>query len=122
MTPREFGLLLVSILAGSSGQLFLKLGALKLGRVSTGNFLTHILGIIKTPELLLGLTLYALSAIFYILLLTRVPLSVVGPAVALSYIISVLMGYFIFREAVPLSRIIGLGLIVFGVVLVVWRK
>lgn len=122
MSPQEFMLLLASILAGVTGQYFLKLGALKLGRVSVDTAFSHILRIVTTPELVLGLTMYGLGAVIYILLLTRVKLSVVGPSVALSYVFAVLMGYFLFREAIPPSRMVGLGLIVAGVILVVWQK
>lgn len=121
MTPSEFGLFLASILASVAGQWLLKAGALKLGRVNASNLASHVLGILTTPELLAGLTCYALGACTYILLLTRIKLSVAGPAVALSYVFSVLLGYFVFRESVPLSRVVGLGLIVCGVVLVIFK-
>ena len=121
MTPSEFGLFFISILTGVAGQCFLKAGALKLGKVTASNWLTHILGILTTPELLAGLACYGLGACTYILLLTRVKLSVAGPAVALSYVFSMLLGYFVFRESVPLSRVVGLGFIVCGVVLVIWK-
>nr|WP_242040504.1 EamA family transporter [Coleofasciculus sp. FACHB-1120] len=100
----------------------LKAGALKLGRVNVDNWIGHLLSILSTPELLAGLACYGLGAFAYILLLTRVNLSIAGPAVSLTYIFSVLLGYFIFREAIPLSRAIGLGLIVSGVVLVIWKN
>lgn len=122
MTPPEFGLFLISILASVTGQWLLKTGALKLGKVNAGNLSSHVLGILSTPELLAGLTCYGLGAIAYILLLTRVKLSIAGPAVALVYVISVLIGYFVFREPIPFSRIIGLGLIICGVVLVIWKS
>lgn len=122
MTLREFLLLLISVCTAAIGQFLLKLGAVKLGRVSGSNALTHILGIVTTPELIFGLSLYGLSAILYILLLTRVNLSVAGPAVSIGYIISVMIGYFYFKEAIPLSRVIGLGFIICGVVLVVWKR
>lgn len=122
MTAQEFGLLLASILASVAGQFLLKAGALKLGKVSAENAMSHILAIITVPELLAGLTCYALGAVAYILLLTRVNLSIAGPAVALVYVFSVLLGYFMFRETIPLERIIGLGFIACGVVLVVWQK
>ncbi|HEY9862267.1 MAG TPA: EamA family transporter [Candidatus Obscuribacterales bacterium] len=122
MTLQEFGLLLMSILASVAGQFFLKAGALKLGKVNADNLLSHMLNILLTPELLAGLTCYAFGAIAYILLLTRVKLSIAGPSVALSYVFAVMLGYFLFRETIPLSRVIGLGLIVSGVVLVVWQK
>jgi drug/metabolite transporter (DMT)-like permease len=122
VTLQEFSLLLMSVIASVAGQFFLKSGALKLGRVHAGNAVNHILSILTTPELLIGLTCYALGALAYILLLTRVSLSVAGPSVSLVYIFSVLLGYFIFKEPIPLIRLIGLTLIMSGVILVVWKK
>ena len=122
MSPQEAVLLLVSILAGVVGQFLLKIGALKLGQVNASNVLDHILSIAVTPELILGLFCYAMGALSYILLLTRVDLSVAGPAIALSYVFSVLLGFFFFKEVIPFSRIVGLACIVFGVILVVWQK
>jgi drug/metabolite transporter (DMT)-like permease len=112
----------MSVIASVAGQFFLKAGALKLGRVHVGNAVNHILSILTTPELLIGLTCYALGALAYILLLTRVNLSVAGPSVSLVYIFSVLLGYFIFKEPIPLTRLIGLTFIMSGVILVVWKK
>ena len=122
MTLPEFGMLLVSILASVAGQFFLKAGALKLGKVNAGNLSSHVLNMITTPEVLVGLTCYGLGAVAYILLLTRVKLSIAGPAVALVYVFSVLVGCFVFRESVPFSRLAGLGLIMCGVVLVIWKN
>lgn len=122
MTPQEFCLLLMSVISSVAGQFFLKAGANKLGRVNIDNAINHIFSIITIPELLLGLLSYGLGAIAYILLLTRVNLSVAGPSVSLVYVFSVLLGYFLFREAIPLTRLIGLSLIVCGVILVVWQK
>jgi drug/metabolite transporter (DMT)-like permease len=118
----ELSLLLISILAGVFGQFFLKIGALKLGKVEIDNAVNHVLSIITTPELLIGLTCYAMGAIVYILLLTRVNLSVAAPAISLSYILSFLLGHFWFRESVVFSQLIGLAAISVGVVLVVSQK
>lgn len=118
---KEFILLVISLMSSLAGQYLLKLGALKLGSVNTNNVAAHILGISTTPELLAGLTCYGLGAVAYILLLTRVKLSIVAPSAALVYIFSVLIGYFVFREPIPLSRVVGLGLITSGVILVLWK-
>ena len=122
VTPQEFGLLLVSIVASALGQFFLKVGALKLGKATASNLVNHVLSIVITPELLGGLVCYGLGAIAYILLLTRVKLSVVGPSAALIYVFSVLLGHFAFQESIPGSRVVGLGLIICGVVLVIWQR
>jgi drug/metabolite transporter (DMT)-like permease len=122
VNPQEFSLLLMSVIISVAGQFFLKLGALKLGRVHAENVINHILSIVTIPELLIGLTCYALGAVAYILLLTRVHLSVAAPAVSIGYIFSVLLGCLILKEPVPLIRLLGLSLIVIGVILVVWQK
>jgi drug/metabolite transporter (DMT)-like permease len=109
---------LVSILLNVAVQLFLKVAGTKLGKVEFSHLLEHSWLLIKTPELLAGVLFSALSAIAYFLALTRLNLSVAGPASALIYIFSVVMGHFIFKEAVPFKHLVGLGFIVCGVVLV----
>ncbi|MEY2975933.1 MAG: EamA-like transporter family protein [Prochlorotrichaceae cyanobacterium] len=122
MSLIEIALLLLAVCAGSAGQLFLKLGALKLGQVNLTNMASHALSIITIPELLIGLGAYGLGALAYILLLTRVNLSVAGPAAASIYLFTVLMGYFVFDETLPPLRLLGLGFIVCGVILVTAGK
>jgi drug/metabolite transporter (DMT)-like permease len=122
VTPQEVGLLLLSILASVSGQFFLKAGALKLGKVNSSNLVSHVMSILITPELLGGLLCYGLGAITFILLLTRVKLSVASPAAALTYVFSVLLGYFVFHEQISGIRVVGLAFIVCGVVLVGWQR
>ncbi len=122
MTFSEFCLFLAAVLTASGGQLLLKMGALKLGRVTSGNAVSHLLNILLTPELVAGLTLYGMSAFLFILVLTRVKLSVAGPAVSIGYVFSVLVGYFIFKESISIKHLIGLGFIVCGVILVVNNK
>ncbi len=121
MTPQEFGLLLISVMTSSLGQFCLKVGALQLGQVTEDNAFSHILRIAMTPALLAGLAAYGIGAISYILLLTRVNLSVAAPAASLIYLASVLIGYFFFGETLPPVRVLGLGFIVLGVVLVTTR-
>ena len=122
MTIKEFALLLISILTSVAGQFCLKAGALKLGRVSTDNAISHVLNIATTPELIIGLACYGLGALAYILLLTRVNLSIAAPSISLVYVLSVILGYWFFREPVPAIRAVGLGFIVCGVILVAWQK
>jgi uncharacterized membrane protein len=122
VTLQEFGLLLISIIASVSGQFFLKAGALKLGKVTVGNVVSHVLSILTTSELLAGLVCYGLGAIAYILLLTRVKLSIASPAIALTYVLAVMLGHLVFQEQIPSTRILGMAFIVFGVILVMWQR
>jgi drug/metabolite transporter (DMT)-like permease len=119
---QEFALFLVSIVAGTIGQFFLKSGALKLGQLTANNAVSHVIGIATTPELVIGLCCYGVGAVLYILLLTRVPLSILAPAVALQYVFSVMLGKFVFNEPIPVVRLFGIGFIIFGVVLLMAKK
>ncbi|MEM9903645.1 MAG: EamA family transporter [Cyanobacteria bacterium P01_D01_bin.44] len=118
MTLLEIGLLLGTVVGGSLGQILLKLGALKLGAVNTGNMIAHVTGIALIPEFIAGIIAYGLGAVAYILLLTRVELSIASPASALIYVFAVLFGYFFLKEPYSLSQSVGLGLIMGGVILV----
>ncbi len=122
MNVVEISVLMVTVLTGSIGQFFLKNGAKQLGAVSTNNILSQIIGISTNFNLVVGLIFYAAAAILYILMLTRVPLSVLAPAVSLQYVFSMLMGKYFFGEVISMNRLVGLGMIVAGVILVIWEK
>ena len=122
MSLQEFALFLLSVIAGVGGQFFLKSGALKLGQLTANNAVSHVIAIATTPELVIGLCCYGVGAVLYILLLTRVPLSVLAPAVAMQYVFSMMLGRFVFNEQIPVVRLVGLGLIICGVVLLMSKK
>ena len=122
MNFSEFLVLIVTVSTGSIGQFFLKNGAKQLGGVTAGNLWGHVLGIATNFNLVVGLTFYAGAAVLYILMLTRLPLSVLGPAVSLQYVFAILMGKYLFGEVIPMYRWIGIGLIVGGVILVIRGK
>lgn len=122
MSLAELGLLLVSVCSSLLGQFFLKSGALKLGAVTLENLVMRIFGAITNLDVLIGLLFYGLGALAYILLLTRVNLSVVAPSASLVYVFSVLVGYFAFDEVIPLHRVVGIGLVICGVILIVWQR
>jgi len=119
---QEFILLFVAVLASGSGQFFLKAGALKLGKVTSSNALGHIFAIATSPELVTGLLCYGVGAVLYILVLTRVNLSVAAPAASMIYILSVLIGYFAFHETLSINRLVGISCIVCGVLLIAWQR
>ncbi|MDD5747681.1 MAG: EamA family transporter [Actinomycetota bacterium] len=64
-----------------------------------------------------GIMLYAISAVFWLIVLSRVSLSVAYPMVAAGYIAVVLYSKFVFKEEVRPLAWIGLVFIVIGVVI-----
>lgn len=69
------------------------------------------------PWALVGILLYAISAVFWLVVLSRVALSVAYPMVAVGYVVVVLYSRFVFKEEVKLVAWIGLALIVVGVII-----
>jgi len=122
MTRTQIFLLIMTAAVGAVGQFFLKAGAIKIPGITATDLVGKIWGIFTIPELLFGLLCYGLGSVGYVALLTKVPLSVVGPSIAMGYIFSVLIGYFWFREAISLPRLLGLAMIFSGVLLVILKK
>jgi len=124
MTSTQILLLIMTAAIGAVGQFFLKAGAIKIPAIADAatDIVGKIWGIFTIPELLFGLLCYGLGSVGYVALLTKVPLSVVGPSIAMGYIFSVLIGYFWFREAISVPRLVGLAMIFSGVLLVILKK
>ncbi|MEH2361249.1 EamA family transporter [Nostoc sp.] len=121
MNINEFLLLLVSVLASLAGQFFLKSGAIKLGKINLANFISHFINIIVMPEMIIGLSFYALGAVFYIYLLTRVNLSIAAPSTSIVYVFSVFVGLLFFKETMSLLQLTGLGFIIIGIILLIGK-
>ncbi len=110
--------LLTSVIVSAVGQLFLKLGAVKLSSISSENFLEKLFRIITIPDLWTGLSLYGIGAFAYILLLSKVSLSTAAPSTSLIYVFSFAIGYFVFGESIGVNKLFGLSSIILGVILI----
>jgi drug/metabolite transporter (DMT)-like permease len=109
---------IVSLMFSILGQFLLKAGAATLGQVGAGNVVEKIFSMALQPYLWAGVSLYGISAIGYIIVLSRTKLSIAAPTISISYVIIALGGALIFQEPLPITRIIGVAVIIIGVVLV----
>ena len=101
-------LVLFGSVVGSFGAVFLKLGAVRLtGLISVLNW-----------RLALGVALYLASSVFYAFGIRHGQLSVLFPMVAVGYIWTLLWARLFFHERFTRSKLLGLGLVLGGVVLV----
>ncbi|WP_346010338.1 EamA family transporter [Paenibacillus sp. SYP-B3998] len=109
-------LIIISIILSSFGQLAMKNGAneisLQDGAIKLFIQFTTNLSILS------GLLMYGLSTIVWIVALSRIQLSIAYPLVSLSYIIVVILSYFIFNEPLSLQKILGLVFIIIGVIFI----
>lgn len=112
--------ILVSVLAGGTGQILLKYGMTITGEVTLVP--EHMLAILwrfgTNPFVLGGLALYAGGTIFWLAALSRVDLSYAYPFASLSYIVMLLASWQIFNEQISLLRIAGTIVIGIGILLI----
>jgi drug/metabolite transporter (DMT)-like permease len=112
---------LVAILLLVGGQTLLKVGLNDIGGVSLfdGDPLGSLLGLFRTPWIILGFVCYGVSAILWLDVLSKLDFSLAFPMVSLTYVFSLVIGRFIFHETVGLDRIAGVLLILSGLFFVV---
>jgi drug/metabolite transporter (DMT)-like permease len=109
-------LLFFSIAIAIVAQLLFKLFALT-PRIENQAFYWHFLN----ANLILGMGLYFISALLYVVSLQKISLSVAYPTVAVSYVFIVGLSYFFFGESLTIYKILGSALILIGVALM-WQK
>jgi drug/metabolite transporter (DMT)-like permease len=113
-------LLVLSIGLAVAGQLSMKAGMNKVGEIKSED-LKHpvdlIVRVVKSAWAVIGVLLYAISAVFWLVVLSRVNLSVAYPIVAVGYVVVVLYSWLVFKEPVKWFTWIGLAFIVMGVVI-----
>ncbi len=103
LTLPAFGLIVFSITLGSFGQICMKLGIagdkieIAYSPIQT---ILNVLAFMVRPYVLLGLALYVVSTFSWLLLLSRVRLSVAYPMISMSYVLVVVLSATILREQV----------------------
>ena len=118
---QSFALILASIILSVCGQYVLKVGAKMLGQVGVedaGRATTVAFAAATNPYIIGGLAFYALGAVTWIMVLTRVPLSWAYPILALNQVLILLVAATFLGEQVSAMRWGGVLLIITGVFLV----
>ncbi len=114
-------LILFAVGCGITGQISLKLGMTQNGRIDTNALAQPIhiaLQVLSSPLVLGGLAFYALGAVAWVTVLSRVPLSLAYPNLALSYAFTPVLAWLLLGESVPSLRWVGIGVICVGVLIV----
>jgi len=121
MKLTDLGLILLSVALSASGQLLLKLGASAPAMrkaIAGGGVAEKLFVLLGTPALVGGLAIYALSAMAWIVVLSKLDLSLAYPFVGLGFVVTFLIGVFVLGEPASAGRLAGTLLIAGGAVLV----
>ncbi len=102
-------------LLSAAGGIFLKLGAMRLPPIHSA---LDLMGILLNWRIVIGLALYFIPAMIWILLLRKVDLSLLQPLMSMVYVVTPLLAIYVFNEHVSALRWAGIGVIVIGVVMI----
>ncbi|NQT29798.1 MAG: EamA family transporter [Candidatus Saganbacteria bacterium] len=111
-------ILAVSILLAVTGQLLMKKGMMQFGAFPIKELLSHLIPMFLNPFVFFGFACFGLSSIFWLVVLSRLPLSLVYPMVSVAYVLVAFASMIFFKESVSLARWMGIGIIILGVILI----
>ena len=94
------------------GQILLKAGASGSVAASAG-FIDQLF----RWQTIIGLGCYGGAALLYIIALRKIPMSIALPCTAASYVVIAVIGWAVFGEALGVQKMLAIGLICLGVVL-----
>jgi uncharacterized membrane protein len=100
----------VSAFIGSIGQLEFKRGA--------DNLQFDLKLLLTNYHIILGVAIYGISTILYLLALNKEQLSIIYPIAATSYIWTTIFSKIFLKETIGLTGVIGIFLILLGVTLI----
>lgn len=109
--PLIIFVLLVTTLSGSAGALALKKGMNDIPVLDAKAILTNL-------WIYLGCFLYILSAVTNIVLLKFLDYSIAFPMTSLTYVWTVIISYFIFKEKLSMKKILAVIFIILGVFII----
>jgi multidrug transporter EmrE-like cation transporter len=117
---QTFALILLAVIINTTAQLLLKAGMDRIGHFAFTwtNIAPISLQVACNPFILGGLATYVLAVIVWLLVLSRVDVSIAYPLVSLGYITTAISAYYLFGEPLTASRILGIGVIMLGVYLI----
>jgi multidrug transporter EmrE-like cation transporter len=114
MTWGAFVLVCVSVSLSAAAQTAFKMGVGRAQSASDAAIWFKAWAMLLSPLVLLGLALYGVGTVLWLFALRQLDLSLAYPFVAMSFVMVAISGMVFLGEPVQPSRLVGLGLIVLG--------
>ena len=116
---KDYILLFFNVLLTVVGQMLLKKGALTVGRINSfRELISKLTEVIFNPYVMGGISIYGFTTFVWLVILSRVKLSIAYPMLSLGYVLVIPFSWLVFKENIPIVRIIGAILICIGIYLV----
>ena len=117
-------LILSSVTLNAFAQLFIRQGMLKLGQISIGmnELWNMIIQSLSNIYIWAGMMSYAVSILLWMVVLSKVNVSLAYPFLSIGYIVTAIIAYFAFGEPITVQKIAGIAIICVGVVVLTYSK
>ncbi|NLI91975.1 MAG: EamA family transporter [Peptococcaceae bacterium] len=103
----------ISIMLGAVGQFGLKLAA---ATIQTGSGLWKLGLSMLNIQMIFSVVCFVTSMIMWIFVLRKMELSIAYPMVSLGYVFVMFLSFYFLQESIVLTKLLGTGLIVSGVI------
>lgn len=114
--------LIVALFLNAAANILMKLGAERMGATKSTAVSLIAKGLLTNYSLILGLFLFALNVIFYVIALSRIHLSIAYPIMtAGGFILITFFSFFYLKEPITLQQIIGISLVAIGITLIAYH-
>ena len=107
-----------SIALAIAGQLLMKRGMMAFGTFPVSQMLVNVIPMFLNPWVFIGFVCFGLSSLFWLVVLSRMELSLVYPMVSIAYVIVAIFSWYFFKENLTMMRWAGIAVIILGVVLI----
>ena len=120
MSTATLGLILTSVTLSALAQMLFKFGLTSVSSASPPleSGISVFFAMLFSPGVLGGLTLYGVGTILWLGALSRTELSQAYPFVGLGFVLTAVIGTFVFHDGFGALRLAGTILVVVGVLLV----
>ena len=115
---KDYILLFFNVLLTVMGQILLKQGVSKVGVIKFRELVPKLTQVILNPYVIGGISIYGFTTFVWLVILSRVKLSIAYPMLSLGYVLTIPFSWLFFKESIPKVRIIGAIIICIGVYLV----
>jgi len=112
-------LILICVIMGSFGQIYMKKGLKNLGGISLNEILSvKLFSTVFEIDVFTGLLLYGIATLLWLTVISRADLSFAYPLIALGYVVTAFLARIYFNENITLMRWLGILLVLGGVFLI----
>jgi len=111
-------MIVLTVCLNTAGQFMMKAGVNKIGKIGIENIFGSFVKVVSSWFVIGGFISYAVSAVLWIVILSRAELSWAFPMVSLSYVLTALIAPYLLNETFSIQRFVGILVIVAGVFLV----